>query len=381
VSVPRPVWEEAVAVPFLDLEPALAGGVREAILEDVTRLLETHAYTNGPEVAQFEQAFARFVGTRACVGVASGLDALRLALIARGLEEGDEVIVPANTFVATFEAVRQAGGRPVPADVSESDYNLEPSAAGAAAGPRTRVLLPVHLYGLPADVASLRKLATRLRVDLLEDACQAHGAERDGVRAGSAGFAAAFSFYPGKNLGAAGDAGAVVTDDEALAARLRALREHGQRRKYEHRAEGWTARLDTIQAIVLLRKLPHLERWNEERRAAAAFYGEALEGVGDLVLPREPHGARHVWHLYVVRTAQRDGLAAHLARRAIGTGLHYPEPAHLSKAWAHLGYGPGSFPVTERLAGEVLSLPLFPGITEAQLVSVVAAIRDFFRRG
>lgn len=368
-------------IPFLDLEPTLAGGIREGILADMARLLESHDYTNGAQVEVFENAFARFVGTTACVGVASGLDALRLALVARGLQPGDEVVVPANTFIAGFEAVTQAGCRAIPVDVTEEDYNLDPAAVEAAAGERTRALLPVHLYGLPADLATLGKLAARLGLDVLEDACQAHGAERDGIRAGTAGFAAAFSFYPGKNLGAAGDAGAVVTDDEDLAARLRALREHGQTRKYEHRLEGYTARLDTIQAIVLLRKLPHLRRWNDARRAAAALYRELLDGVGDLILPREPRGARHVWHVYVVRTARRDALAAHLRARGIGTGLHYPQPPHLSAAYAHLGYGRGSFPVAERLSREVLSLPIFPGIQEEQLHTVARAVRAFFDGG
>ena len=367
-----------MAVPFLDLETTLEDGVREAILADVADLLGTHAYTNGPQVDEFERAFAEYVGSRVCVGMASGLDALRLALLAARLQPGDEVIVPASTFVATFEAVTQAGGVPVPVDVSEDDYNLDPAAAEAAVRDATRALLPVHLYGLPADLRALRRLAVDKDLALLEDACQAHGASRDGFRVGTVGFAAAFSFYPGKNLGAAGDAGAVVTDDEELADRLRALREHGQWRKYEHRFEGFTARLDTVQAIVLLHKLPHLERWNAQRRAAARYYGEALAGVGDLRLPSEPEGARHVWHLYVVRTACRDGLAEHLRENGVGSGLHYPEPPHLSAAYAHLGYGRGAFPVTERLAHEVLSLPMFPGITEQQLETVVAAINGFF---
>jgi dTDP-4-amino-4,6-dideoxygalactose transaminase len=369
------------AVPFLDLEPPLADGVREAILADVAELLETHAYTNGPQVAAFEEAFARYVGVRTCVGVASGLDALRLSLLARGIAPGDEVLVPAKTFVATFEAVSQAGAVPVPVDVSENDFNLDVDAAAAVVGPRTRALVPVHLYGLPAPLARLRELAGSHGLGLLEDACQAHGAERDGLRAGGVGFAGAFSFYPGKNLGAAGDAGAVVTNDAEVAEAVRALREHGQSRKYVHVREGYTARLDTIQAVVLLRKLPHLERWNEERRAAARFYGQALHGVGDLVLPREPPGARHVWHLYVARSRYRDRLVAHLRERGIGTGLHYPEPPHLSPAYAHLGYGRGAFPVAERLAAEVVSLPIFPGISRAQLEGVVAGVRDFFRRG
>jgi dTDP-4-amino-4,6-dideoxygalactose transaminase len=375
-----PTGERATAVPFLDLEPTL-DPLREAILGDIGALLRSHAYTNGPQVAQFEQEFAEFVGTRTCVGVASGLDALRLALSARDLERGEEVIVPANTFIATFEAVTQAGGRPVPVDVREDDFNLDVEAAAAAVGPATRILLPVHLYGLPADLRAARELAARHGLDVLEDACQAHGAERDGIRAGTGGFAAAFSFYPGKNLGAAGDAGALVTDDEDLAASVRVLREHGQRRKHDHERVGWTARLDTIQAIVLLHKLPHLAHWNAERLAAAAYYSHALAGAGDLVLPEEPAGSRHVWHLYVVRTPLRDRLAAYLAGRGIGTGLHYPEPPHLSAAYAHLGHGRGAFPVAERIAREVLSLPLFPGIEEQQLELVVSAIRDFFRGG
>ncbi len=366
-------------VPFLDLE--LPDEVRAAILGDIEELLRTNAFTNGPAVAEFERAFAAFVGTRRCVGVANGLDALRLALIAKGIEPGDEVLVPANTFIATFEAVTQAGGVPVPVDVSEHDLNLDPALAEAAVSDQTRFLLPVHLYGTPADMRALSDLARRARLEVLEDACQAHGAERDGIRAGTAGFAAAFSFYPGKNLGAIGDAGALTTDDDELADRVVALREHGQREKYRHQVVGWTARLDTIQAIALLHKLPYLEEWNGRRRAAARFYGEALVGVGDLLLPPVPEAVTPVWHLYVVRTARRDELAEHLRARGIGVGLHYPEPAHLSPAYAGLGYGPGSFPVTERLADEVLSLPMFPGIDEAQLDAVVSTVRAFFERG
>jgi dTDP-4-amino-4,6-dideoxygalactose transaminase len=230
-------------------------------------------------------------------------------------------------------------------------------------------------------MTALSDLARRAQLEVLEDACQAHGAERDGIRAGTAGFAAAFSFYPGKNLGAIGDAGALTTDDDELAERVIALREHGQREKYRHQVAGWTARLDTIQAIALLHKLPYLEEWNERRRAAARFYGEALAGVGDLLLPPVPEAVTPVWHLFVVRTARRDALAEHLRTHGIGVGLHYPQPAHLSPAYAGLGYARGSFPLTERLADEVLSLPMFPGITDALLDSVVSAVRAFFERG
>jgi dTDP-4-amino-4,6-dideoxygalactose transaminase len=368
-----------VRVPFLDLG-AMHSGLKDEILGDVAALIDSSAFTNGPAVAEFERAFADYCRAPGCVGLASGLDALRLGLIALGLEPGDEVIVPANTFVATFEAVTQAGGVPVPVDVTEVDYNLDVDAASAAVSERTRVLLPVHLYGQLADLRAIAGLAERAGLFVLEDACQAHGAERDGVRAGATA-PAAFSFYPGKNLGAFGDAGALTLGDEDLAARMRALREHGQYAKYRHELEGWTARLDTIQAAVLLRKLPHLDRWNAQRREAARLYGEALAGLGDLRLPPVPEGSDPVWHLYEVRTADPEGLGDFLRERGIGTGRHYPEPAHLSAAYASLGYGRGAFPVTEALAGELLSLPMFPGMTEAQIAHVAASVAGFFARG
>jgi dTDP-3-amino-3,4,6-trideoxy-alpha-D-glucose transaminase len=365
------------AVPFLDLAP-VHEGLKAELLAAISDLIDLGAFTNGAAVADFERAFAEHCGTRCCVGTASGLDALRLALIAAGIEPGDEVVVPAMTFVATFEAVTQAGGRPVVADVSDADDGLDPAAAAAALTGSTRFVVPVHLYGQIADMRALRSLAARHDLAIVEDACQAHGAERDGLRAGAAGTAAAFSFYPAKNLGAFGDAGAVVTDDARLARRLRVLREHGQRLKYRHEVEGYTARLDTIQALVLLRKLPLLEGWNEERRAAAAFYDAALAGVGDLRLPPVPEGSNPVWHLYVVRTQVRAPLADYLAERRIATGRHYPDPPHLTEAYAHLGYRRGEFPVAERLGDEALSLPMFPGISEAQLETVVEAISSFF---
>ena len=368
------------AVPFLDLAPSHAG-LKAAILADIGALIDSGAFTNGPHVAQFEGAFAEFCGREHCVGVASGLDALRLALLAAGLEPGDEVIVPAATFLATFEAVTQAGGVPVVADASALDDGLDATAAQAAITDRTRFLMPVHLYGQLADMAALDRVAARHGIAIVEDACQAHGAERDGRRAGAVGLASAFSFYPAKNLGAMGDAGALVCDDAGLAAVVRALREHGQTEKYRHARIGYTSRLDTIQALVLSHKLPLLVGWNAERRAAAARYDAALAGVGDLVLPPVPAGSDPVWHLYVVRTPRRDKLAAFLRDHGVATGLHYPEPPHLSAAYAHLGYGRGSFPVAERLAAEALSLPMFPGIREDQLETVVEMVTAFFRRG
>jgi dTDP-4-amino-4,6-dideoxygalactose transaminase len=360
-------------VPFLDValadEPLIA-----ALLGELEDLVRSGAFTNGPQVAEFEQMYADYCGTSYCVGTATGLDALRLALIAAGIEPGDEVVLPAMTFVATAEAVRQARGVPVLADISDRDYCLDQEAASAAITPRTRFVLPVHLYGQMADLGAIELLG----LQIVEDACQAHGAERDGRRAGSSGIAAAFSFYPAKNLGAFGDAGAMTTNDEELASRVRALREHGQYRKYEHELEGWTARLDTIQALVLLHKLPLLDTWSDQRRAAAAFYSECLAGVGDLRLPPVAPGSEPVWHLYVVRTDRPDELAGFLNERGIATGRHYPIPVHLTRAYGHLGHPPGSFPVAESLARGCLSLPIFPGITEEQLSAVVGAVEAYF---
>ncbi len=369
-----------VPVPFVDLKPMHAG-VREKLLAEIGELLDSGAFTNGPQVADFEEAFAAYCGVDHCVGLASGLDAIRLSLTALGLEPGDEVILPANTFVATAEAVTQAGGTPVLADASEDDWNLDPAAAAAAIGPRTRFLLPVHLYGQLADMGALAELARKHELTIVEDAAQAHGADRDGIVAGATGDAATFSFYPAKNLGAIGDAGAMVTPSEDVADVVRSLREHGQRAKYEHERIGWTARLDTIQALALLHKLPLLDGWNEERRAAAAVYLEQLAGVGDLALPPVPEGSNPVWHLFVVRTADPAALGAFLRERGIGTARHYPEPVHLTAAYRHLGYRAGEFPVSEQLASRCLSLPIFPGISEEQLDAVVTGVRDFFLHG
>jgi dTDP-3-amino-3,4,6-trideoxy-alpha-D-glucose transaminase len=370
----------ALRVPFLDLASA-HGEIKAGLLAEIGELIDSGAFLNGPHVSEFERAFAAFSGRSECVGVASGLDALRLGLLAAGLEPGEEVVVPANTFVATAEAVTQAGGRPVLADVSELDYNLDVKAAAGSITRRTRFLLPVHLYGQLADMRALGELAHRHQIEVLEDACQAHGAERDGLRAGAAGTAAAFSFYPSKNLGAMGDAGALVTDSAEIATSVRALREHGQVSKYRHERLGWTSRLDTIQALVLLHKLPLLEAANRRRRAAAAYYLDRLAGVGDLHLPPTAPRSNQVWYLFVVRTAHPDALARFLTDRGIGTGRHYPDPIHLTGAFRSLGYAQGAFPVSERLAREGLSLPLFPGITEEQLDAVVRGIHAYFAHG
>jgi dTDP-4-amino-4,6-dideoxygalactose transaminase len=369
--------ETNTAVPFLDLR-ALHAGIVDDVLADFADIIESSSFVNGKHVALFEEQFASAVGVSHCVGLASGLDALRLALTAMDIQPGAEVIVPAMTFVATWEAVSQVGAVPVPVDVSEVDYTLDVERTEAAVGGRTGAIMPVHLYGQMADMEGMLAISDRHDVPVIEDAAQAHGSERGDRRAGATGVAAGFSFYPGKNLGAMGDAGALVTNDARIAARVRALREHGQSRKYHHDEIGWTARLDTIQAAVLLRKLPALSAGNQARGDAAILYSEALTGIGDLVLPRSAPASRHVWHLYVIRTADPLGLGRHLAEQGISTGRHYPVPLHLTDAYASLGYSRGAFPVAERLGEECLSLPIFPGITENQIATVVDAVRSWF---
>jgi dTDP-4-amino-4,6-dideoxygalactose transaminase len=367
----------SLRVPFVDVTRSLRPILGE-IESDIAVLLRDGSFAQGPAVAEFEESFAGYCGAGRCVGVASGLDGLRLSLLAAGIEPGDEVIVPALTFAATLEAVVQAGGVPKPVDVSLEDLNLDAGGIEAALTERTRFLMPVHLYGQLADMRAIRSTASEQGLIIVEDACQAHGATRGGLRAGTTGRAGAFSFYPTKNLAAIGDAGAVVTDDDTLADRIVSLREHGQSVKYRHAAVGYTARLDTIQALVLLRKLPLLGSWNEERRAVASAYFEGLKGVGDLVLPPVAPEAEHVWHLFVVRTGDPEALSAHLSDHGIGTGRHYPEPPHLSEAFRHLGHTEGSFPVAEKIARECLSLPIFPGIEREELDYVITSVAGYF---
>ena len=365
-------------VPFVDLQPSNAR-IKDRVLRAIAEMIDRGDFIGGRAVAEFEERFAAYVGRRHAVGVSSGLDALRLALLASGLKPGGGVIVPAATFAATVEAVIQAGGIPVVVDVSDDDYTLDVERTAQALRSDVTHILPVHLYGQMADMKALSRMAAGGGLEIVEDACQAHGAQRDGLPAGGAGRAAAFSFYPAKNLGAMGDAGALVTDDDELAALTRAFRSHGETRKYHHDHQGYTARLDTVQALVLLEKLPLLEEWNAERRAAAAFYGDALSGLELLRLPREAQGSESSWHLYVVRTPQPEELATFLRRRGIHTGRHYPEPVHLASAYRGLGHAAGDFPVSEALARESLSLPLYPGISESQLSWVCDAVHDYVR--
>jgi dTDP-4-amino-4,6-dideoxygalactose transaminase len=373
---PLTLHSQRVRVPFVDLGPS-SRAVKQRVLERIAQTIDRGDFANGEAVTDFEVRFAAYCGARHCVGVASGLDALRLSLIASDLEPDAGVLVPAATFAATFEAVIQAGGVPVVVDVCEDDFAIDVAAAGSAAIGATHIL-PVHLYGQMADMRSISQIAAARRLPIVEDACQAHGARRDGLGPGRASLAAAFSFYPAKNLGAMGDAGALITDDDVHAERVRALRVHGETRKYHHERVGYTARLDTFQAIVLLEKLPILDEWNDQRRHAASYYENALAGVDGLSLPRAAAGSEPVWHLYVVRCGEPARLAEFLAARGIGSARHYPEPPHLAPAYRVLGYASGDFPVAEALSREALSLPLYPGITETQLEWVCTSIREYF---
>lgn len=339
------------------------------------RVLDRTAFVLGDEVAGFERELAEFAEVAHCVGVANGTDALELALRAVGVGPGDEVVLPANTFIATALAAARAGATPVLVDCDPVHHLIDVDAVAARIGPRTRAVVPVHLYGQMADVEALAGLAERHGLVVVEDAAQCQGARRHGRHAGGVGAVAATSFYPGKNLGAYGDGGAVLTGSDALAARVRALRNYGSETKYEHPETGFNSRLDTLQAVVLSAKLRRLARWNDERRAAAARYRELLSGLDAVELPSEAPGNEHVWHLYVVRVPERDRVLEALHAAGIGAGIHYPRPVHLQGAFAHLGHVEGDFPVSEAAAASILSLPIYPGITASQQEQVADALR------
>lgn len=369
-------------VPLVDVAAAWRAQ-RTDLDAAVARVVSSGGFIGGPEVAGFERAFAAFCGTRWAVGVNSGTAALHLGLLALGVGPGDDVVTVAHTFAATAEAIENAGARPRFVDVDEATGGMDPKAlAGALDG--AAAVLPVHLYGLPVDMAAVGGLAADAGVPVLEDAAQAHGAtvalpdDPAPRRAGSLGALAAFSFYPGKNLGAFGDAGAVTTDDEDLAARVARLRDHGRAGKYEHDEVGWGERLDAIQAAVLAVKLTRLEAGNDARRRLARRYSQELEGVGDLVLPATPAGRSSSWHLYVLRTRGRDALLERCRAAGVEAVMHYPLPLHLQPAFRHLGYARGDLPVTEAWAAECLSLPLYPQLEVAAQDHVIATVRDFF---
>jgi dTDP-4-amino-4,6-dideoxygalactose transaminase len=335
-------------------------------------------YILGNHVAQFENAFAGFVEADHAVGVGSGLDALRLALLALEVGPGDEVVVPANSYIATALAVTEVGADVVLVDCDPRTYNIDPDWIKPVLTERTKAIVPVHFTGQAAHMGPILELAEQRGLHVVEDAAQAHGARYEGKACGSLGDVGCFSFYPGKNLGAYGDAGMVTTGDAAVAERLRRLRNYGERRKYEHVVKGVNSRLDGLQAAFLSVKLRHLPAWNEARDRHADAYGAALDGVGDLVLQQRAPYSTHVYHLFLVETDHRDPLRNHLSTAGIQTGIHYPTPIHLQEAYADLGLGIGSFPASERLAARTLSLPMFPELTSEQLEDVVQAIRDFF---
>jgi dTDP-4-amino-4,6-dideoxygalactose transaminase len=370
--------EPQTSVPFVDL-PLQVRNLRPELDAALDRVFTHGGFIHGPEVAAFEGEWARFVAARHAVGVASGTDALLMSLRAMGIGAGDEVITAANTFIATADAISFAGAKPVLVDCSLRDYLIEADAIATAITPRTRAIIPVHLYGQPADMDTICATARRHGLAVLEDAAQAHGATlKDGRPCGSLGNAAAFSFYPGKNLGAFGDGGAVTTDDESLATRVRLLGNLGSSTKYHHDVKGLNSRLDTVQAAVLSVKLRHLDEWNAARHTAVSWYREALTDCAGLVLPLEaPWAGRHAYHLFVVRLLDRDRdrVAERLHELGIQTVVHYPVPIHLQKAYADLGLKQGAFPAAEAASRTVLSLPVFPEITRAQVERVVQALR------
>jgi dTDP-4-amino-4,6-dideoxygalactose transaminase len=363
-------------IPLVDLA-AQRDEVAAEVAAGWAEVLDRTAFVSGPQVGAFEVEYAAFAGVGHCVGVANGTDAIELALRALGVGSGDECVLPANTFIATAEAVVRTGATPVLVDQADDDtYLLDAEAVAAAVGPRTRAILPVHLYGQAAPVERLLPIAERVGAVVVEDAAQSQGARRNGRRAGALGHAAGTSFYPGKNLGAYGDAGAVLTDSADVADAVRLLSAHGSPRKYEHPVLGFNSRLDTLQAVVLSAKLRRLGDWNAARRAAADRYSALPSEVAGVRTPRTLLGNEHVWHLYVVRVPDRDRVVKELQAAGIGAAVHYPTPVHLTGAFSHLGYGHGAFPVAERCAGELLSLPLYAEITADQQDKVASALAE-----
>ena len=363
-------------VPFVDLVTqyrAIASEVEIAVTEVLSRC----NFVLGPQVDQFERAFADFVGCQYAVGVSSGLDALRLALAGLAIGPGDEVIIPANTYIATALAVTAQGARPVLVDCDPSTYAIDVSRIEPAITARTRAIIPVHLTGQSADMDPILNLAARYRLRVVEDAAQAHGTRYKGHACGAIGDAGCFSFYPGKNLGAYGDGGLVTTNDKLLAERLRRLRNYGQQQKYEHTEKGLNARLDTLQAAILKIKLKYLAGWNEDRARHAKSYASRLEGLRGVRLQSCLPDSTHIFHLYIIESERRNALQQYLEEHGVQTGIHYPKPIHLQPAYKDLGYTVGDFPETERLANQMLSLPMFPELTEKQIALVCDTVASF----
>jgi dTDP-4-amino-4,6-dideoxygalactose transaminase len=366
-------------IPLLDLG-AQYRSIREELTPALQSVLESTAFAGGPFVASFEKEFAAYCGCEQAIGVSTGTSALWLALVGLGVGPGDEVITTPNTFIATAEAISFCGATPVFVDVDAETYTMDPDLLEPAITSRTKAIIPVHLYGQPADMDPILAIARRHGLIVIEDTCQAHGAEYRGRKAGTLGDAGCFSFYPGKNLGAYGEAGAVITNDAELAMKVRMLRDHGQSERYKHAMVGWNDRMDGLQGAILSVKLKHLDKWNDARRERAGFYDELLEDLPHVVLPREAPYAKHIYHIFAVRVPRRDTLLAALNNQGIGCAIHYPIPIHLQKAYEFLGYRKGSFPVAEQSVQEVLSLPMYPELTIEQLEQVADALASLLRK-
>ena len=366
-------------IPFLDLKRQYTS-IKTEISEVFNDILDSQKFILGEYVEKLEKSFAKYCRSRYCIAVNSGTSALYLALKALGIGYGDEVITVPNTFIATAEAISMCGATPVFVDIDEKTYNIDVEKIEAAITEKTKAIIPVHLYGQCADMDRINEIAEEYNISVIEDACQAHGAEYKGKKAGSLGIAAAFSFYPGKNLGAYGDAGAVVTNNEDIAERIKLLRDHGSKKKYYHEIIGGNFRMDAIQGAVLSIKLRYLDKWNNLRRENAKIYNEYLEDLDKIILPYELDHAKHVYHLYVIRTKKRDELQEFLNDNKIITGIHYPIPIHLQKAYKNLGYSEGDFPVAERIATEILSLPMFPELSHKEIEYITKKIKYFIGR-
>lgn len=364
-------------VPFLDLK-AQYKTIKDEISAAINEVIENTAFAGGPFVAKFENEFAKFCGTKHAIGVGNGTDALWASLVALGIGAGDEVITTPNTFIATAEAISLSGATPVFVDIDEKTHNMNPALIEAAITPKTKAILPVHLFGQPADMDPIMAIAEKHGLQVVEDACQAHGAEYKGKKAGSIGAAGCFSFYPGKNLGAYGEGGGIVTNDDALAAKIRMFRDHGQAKKYYHDIIGWNARLDGIQGAVLNVKLKYLNDWNEARRRHATDYTAGLSSIKGVVVPQEAEYAKHIYHIYALRVQDRDKFMAYLGEKGIACGIHYPIPLHLQNAYAFMQKGPGSFPVAEKCAAEYVSLPMFAELTDEQVAYVIEQIKEYY---
>lgn len=360
-------------VPFLDIN-AHNLAIREEIDSAIQSVIKEGAFAGGPWVTKFEEEFAQFCGAPYAIGLGSGTEALWLALLALGVGLGDEVITVPNTFMATAEAITYCGARPVFVDVDECSFTMDAQLLERAITPNTKAIIPVHLFGQPADMDAINEIARRHGIPVIEDACQAHGAEYKGRKVGTLGDAACFSFYPGKNLGAFGEAGAVVTANERLRDKIRILRDHGQVRKYHHTMVGWNARMDGIQAAVLRVKLKHLARGNQLRQAHAEQYDRGLGGIAEIVTQAHVPNTRHVYHIYAICVQDRDAVMRLLASKDVGCAIHYPVAIHLQEAYRELGYGVGAFPIAERCAEELVSLPMFPELTGEQIDVAIRAV-------